>query len=361
LPAPPTVGPMTTRAQNRHTRQLEFRRGPIVAILVLGATVVTTLATVASAASPAGRGQQTAAGFGWPVKPFHRPHPLRSHFGDPRTRFDAPPTMRGLMTSGGSFAFHQGIDIYAPNGAPVYPVVPGVVSHVDDHKVVVTTDEGARFEFWHIKPRVVLGTRVDAYRTVLGRIARPFEHVHLTVVEHGHVVNPLVRGRLTPYRDTTRPSVEAITFRRGQHELFGNFLSGRVSIVAEARDLPELHIPGIWRDLAVTPALITWRIQKWTGNVVERGVARDVRSTVPENAAFWSTYARGTFQNMAVFGNHYSRLQGGRYLFKLTPLPFNTRRLEDGVYELVVTAKDMRGNSGSLARRFTVHNRDGWR
>ena len=45
---------------------------------------------------------------------------------------------------------------------------------------------------------------------------------------------------------------------------------------------------------------------------------------------------------------------------KLTRAPFDTRRLKDGVYDLVVTVKDIRGNQSSQSRRFTVHNRAGW-
>ncbi len=51
-------------------------------------------------------------------------------------------------------------------------------------------------------------------------------------------------------------------------------------------------------------------------------------------------------------------MQRGTYLFKLAK--FNTHSLRDGVYELVVTATDIRGNSGSQTLRFTVHNRSGW-
>jgi hypothetical protein len=71
-------------------------------------------------------------------------------------------------------------------------------------------------------------------------------------------------------------------------------------------------------------------------------------------------YARGTFQNMAVFGSHYSYLQPGCFLFRLTRTPLDTTRLPDGVYDLVVTATDIRGNSGSLSRTFSVHNAPGW-
>jgi hypothetical protein len=66
-------------------------------------------------------------------------------------------------------------------------------------------------------------------------------------------------------------------------------------------------------------------------------------------------YARGTYQNMAVFGSHYSWAQPGSYVFKLGPA-FNTRQLRDGAYDIVVTATDIRGNSSSLSRRFTVAN-----
>jgi hypothetical protein len=350
---------MTTTALNRHTRRSRYRRGPIVTFAIIAA-VVALLATVAPAA-PRGAGQSTSASFGWPVKPFHRPHPLRSSFGDPRTIFSAPPTVRGLMTGGGRFSFHQGIDVYAPNGAAVYPVKPGTVTYVNDEKVVVSSDRGWSFEYWHIRASVAVGREVEAYSTVLGRVSRPFMHVHLTVIKDGFVVNPLARGRLTPYYDHTRPSVDAIMFRRGQRELFGSFLQGRVELVAECTDLPPLPVPGIWRDLPVTPAVIAWRIRRWNGRVVRRGIAHDVRASLPDGALFWSSYARGTFQNMAAFRRHYSRLQGGRYLFKLTAQPFDTRRLKDGVYELAVTATDHRGNSGSLVRRFTVHNRAGWR
>ena len=38
----------------------------------------------------------------------------------------------------------------------------------------------------------------------------------------------------------------------------------------------------------------------------------------------------------------------------------DTRTLRDGVYDLIVKASDIRGNSGSQTLRFTVHNRAGW-
>jgi hypothetical protein len=46
----------------------------------------------------------------------------------------------------------------------------------------------------------------------------------------------------------------------------------------------------------------------------------------------------------------------GRYLFRLTPRDLDTRRLRDGTYVLKVTARDVRGNTGSLTRQFDVAN-----
>ena len=132
-------------------------------------------------------------------------------------------------------------------------------------------------------------------------------------------------------------------------------------MVVAAEDTPNLAVPRNWNGLPVTPALITWRVEQATGKVaLAERVATDFRTSVPHNDTFWQHYARGTYQNMAVFGPHYSFRQRGAYLFNLTPAPFDTRLLRDGVYDLVVTATDIRGNSGSLSIRFTVHNRPGW-
>jgi hypothetical protein len=128
-----------------------------------------------------------------------------------------------------------------------------------------------------------------------------------------------------------------------------------VLLIAGVEDDPTISAPGAWHALPVTPALVTWKIRTWTGKVVlGPQVAADFRGALP-HGSLWSVYARGTYQNMAVLGSHYSWAQPGSYLFKLGPA-FNTRQLRNGAYDLVVTATDIRGNSSSLARRFTVKN-----
>jgi hypothetical protein len=316
----------------------------------------------ARATTPAAVHAASGGGFGYPVKPFDREHPIRGSFGDPRTQFHGPPTLDSVLHGAGSFSFHQGVDISAPNGTAVYPVVDGTVKTVTREWVGVSSGDRG-FEYWHIRPLVKVGQHVEARKTVLGHIVKPAGHVHLTEYENGRVVNPLVPGRLTPYHDTTRPTINSISFRRGDTgpEVFPSFVRGSVEMVVDAQDMPSMRVRGEWRNLPVSPALITWRIRSWAGRtVVPRQVAVDYRTTVPANSAFWQVYARGTYQNMSVFGPHYSYLQRGCFLFKLTPRPFDTHRLRDGVYDLVVTANDIRGNSRSATLRFTVHNRAGW-
>ncbi len=318
---------------------------------------------VAQATGPAGKQQHAVSGqaFGYPIKPFNEEHPIRANFGDPRMQFQGPPTLKTLLHGNGSFSFHQGVDISAPNGTAVYPVVDGTVTLVSHEWIRVTSGDRA-FEYWHIRPLVHNGDHVSADQTVLGHINKPSGHVHLTEYENGHVVNPLLPGRLTPYHDSTRPNVRSIALRRtdkGQ-DLFPTFVRGRVEIVTDAYDMPTMAVQGEWHGLPTTPALISWRIQKVTGRiVVPERIAVDYRTTVPQNSAFWHVFARGTYQNMCVFGKHYNYMQRGTYLFKLAT-QFDTHTLRDGVYDLVVTATDVRGNTDSQSLRITVHNRRGW-
>jgi len=299
--------------------------------------------------------------YGWPVEPFDAAHPVRGVLGDPRTVFNDPPTPQTLLSGGGSFTFHFGVDISAPDGTAVFPVVSGKVTHVESDWIGVDTGGGRSFQYWHLDAAVTTGQQVQARTTTLGTIKADAAHVHLTEISGGRIVNPLAAGHLTPYADNTDPEVRSILFRAQGGVLLPNFLRGSVEIVAEAYDFPTLPVPGAWQGMPVAPALLTWLIQDLGGNaVVAETVAVDFRTTIPDNALFWSYYGRGSYQNFCVFGPHFSWAQPGCYLFALTRKPFDTKSVPDGVYDLVVTATDIRGNQGSRSRRFTVHNRPGW-
>jgi len=341
----------TTPHGNRTTRPIR-----LLFVLLVGALVAGALTVTPSPASP--------TGYNYPVKPFTHEHPVRGNFGDPRTLFSVPPTTEGALFGGGEFQFHFGVDISAPDGTQVYPVVSGTVVAVSakQRRVNVSCNDGRGFEYWHISPTVSVGTHVTANETVLGRIVRGAKHVHLTELQGGTPVNPLQTGHLTPYTDRVAPLIRSISIRKSTATLeLPNFLRGSVEFVADVTDTPNRPVPGIWADMPVAPARVVWRIEDLNGRaVVPDRVAVDFSRTIPSSSAFWSYYARGSYQNMSVFGNHFSYGQPGRYLYRLAHTGFDTRTLKDGVYDLVVRASDIRGNATCDSLRFTVHNRPGW-
>ena len=175
------------------------------------------LAIAVGPAAATRTGTHGTSSYGWPVKPFDRQHPVRGGFGDPRTLFSGPPTQRTLLSGRGQFQFHDGVDISAPDGTAVYPVMSGTVASVVPHwpGLTVATPDGRVFEYIHIVTRLRVGTHVDAGVTVLGRILHGCGHVHLTELAAGAPVNPLAAGHLGPYRDTTKPMIRSLTFRAG--------------------------------------------------------------------------------------------------------------------------------------------------
>jgi hypothetical protein len=331
-------------------------RTSVAVALIAAATLV---AAASATAAPA---RMASTPYPWPVKPFDKPHPVRGSFGDPRTLFHGPPTQRTLLAGSGSFTFHTGVDVSAPDGTAVYPVESGTVAAVQPQWLAVSSG-GRVFEYWHVTASVRPGDHVTAQETVLGHIIRGCGHVHLTEIDGGVTVNPLAEGHLTPYEDHTTPTVGRISFRTSVtgEDLMPELLRGRIEFLASAQDMPTMQVPGAWGGLPVTPALLTWQIRRAaTGKVVVRDrTAYDVRTQLPSQLAFWQVYARGSHQNMSVFGKHYSYMQPGVYLFRLAPGGFDTRTLPDSVYDLVVTATDIRGNTSTEIQRFSIHNKPG--
>jgi len=304
------------------------------------------------------------ASYGWPIKPFDQQHPVRGSFGDPRSIFRGAPTRSGLLHSQCACSYHQGIDISAPDGTAVYPVRDGVVRTVTADWVEIDSAGGVSFQYWHITGVVRVGDRVRARTDVLGHIQHASQHVHLTELAGGKAVNPLAAGHIGPYTDSTTPTVSAITFRARDTgpELLPEYLHGSVELVAAAADIPALPVPGQWNGLPVTPAKVTFRIASFPRGetVVPESAAMDVTRTLPATSDMWHTYARGTHMNMVQMGVHRYWYNPGVYLFKLTAAPFDTHRLQDGVYRLTVTAWDTAGNHSSTGQILQVHNRGSW-
>jgi hypothetical protein len=301
-----------------------------------------------------------ASSYGWPVRPFDKQHPIRGFFGDPRTVFE-----NGVLAGGfdgpGFFSFHQGVDISAPNGTPIYPVVSGIAHYLG--AATLNVDAGMYqgneriFQYFHIVPIVGEGQHVIAQRTVLGYVQSPYGHVHLTEINGSHAVNPLQKGHLTPYADHTRPTIRDALFENQTGLLQTPLgLCGRIEIAVNAFDTPPVAVPGAFHGLPVAPALVRWSVTHLSGSVaVATRTAADFRATLPPNDQFYDTYAKGTYENAPRFGTQQYRSMPGRYLFLLAG-NFDTTSLPNGVYTLGILAGDVRGNTTSFHERFSVLN-----
>jgi hypothetical protein len=304
-----------------------------------------------------------AGAYSWPFKPFNKQHPIRGFFGDPRTVFG-----NGVLSGGfdgpGFFSFHQGVDISAPNGTPVYPVMSGVAHYLGAATLNVNAGmvrgTDVTFQYFHITPVVGEGQQVIARKTVLGYVQPPYGHVHITEIDGTHAVNPLQRGHLEPYVDRTRPTIRTTVFSNAAGAIETPLgLCGRVQIAVDAFDRQPVPVPGSFHDLPVAPALVQWSVSRLNGKVViPLRTAADFRQTLPPNSRFSDVYAKGTYENSPRFGPQQYTAMPGRYLFLLAPA-FDTTSLANGAYELTVRVADIRNNRAVQTDRFSVLNARG--
>src|SRR5205823_9682270 len=118
---------------------LNLRRAGLGALAVAASVLVTAQATAAQTT--------TSSRYGWPVKPFDRQHPIRGAFGDPRTLVRYQPFGITRPLDGGAHSFHNGVDIVAKRGAPVYPVVSGKVVVARARRIIVDAGHGRTFQY----------------------------------------------------------------------------------------------------------------------------------------------------------------------------------------------------------------------
>jgi hypothetical protein len=133
-----------------------------------------------------------AAVPGWPLWPFHQPHPLRAGINELRPQ-----------------SLHVGVDIQARDGARVYAVEPGEAVVLDRSGPNARVQVGS-FIYWHVRPLVHTGQRVQPYSTVLGTVMGAYGHLAFSEVDAtGQYVNPLRPGGrvLAPWVDRMAPVI----------------------------------------------------------------------------------------------------------------------------------------------------------
>jgi hypothetical protein len=212
---------------------------------------------------------------GWPLKPFHEAHPLRSGLNEWR-----PANM------------HIGIDIQALDGTPVYAIQSGSASVAGGGTVDIRVRVGS-YEYWHVQPSVRPGQYVRAHRTVIGHVIRGAGHLHLSEL-HGDYANPLRPGRvLAPYRDSEEPVI-GVPRRSGSQ------------VLVEAFDPQSLRATIKYRTPVLAPAAIAWRARDAHGHALTSLVfAYRGSHHYPTGAKSW-VYGPGTTPP-----NHVGSIAGG--------------------------------------------------
>ncbi len=276
-----------------------------------------------------------AHAYGWPVKPFNRPHAIRGYFDDPRVDYAPAEDSR---------SFHFGIDISAPDGTPVYAVAPGT-AFLRRFSVAVREHDGREIGYWHIDPVVKEGQQIRLHQ-LLGHIEFGEGHVHLAESRDHVYVNPLRRGGgIAPYFDNTTPTIVSVSVTDGDAavKLDPADVSGVVDLVTDAYDTPPIAPPPPWAESRVTPALIRWRL---IGATPWR-TAADFRHYLLPQFLFSNVYTSETRQNRAN--------RPGQYYFYLVR-GLDTRDLPNGYYRLEVRASDTRGNAATSVLPFRIDN-----
>ena len=240
---------------------------------------------------------------GWPLRPFHRQHPLRAGLNERR-----PANM------------HEGVDIQAQDGTPVYAMQPGtarvLAAGSPDERVQV-----GNYLYWHIHHRVRTGEFVGAYRTVVGTIINGAGHLHLSELAGERFLNPLRPGGrvLSPWTDTQAPIIGSPTLASGGH------------VDVEVFDPQSFRALIKYRTPVLAPAALAYRAWDAAGRDVT-GLRFALRGSqhLPD-AARWVVYAADAYEpgwtcfdrRLACIPRWNYRLAGGL----APPLPATARRL----------------------------------
>ena len=201
-----------------------------------------------------------AAAYGWPLKPFRKPHAIRATFGDPRYHLGA---------EGALSAFHFGVDIVAHDGTPVYAVEPGVVVRRRLDSVTVGRKSGRRYGYWHIRPVVKSGTHIRLHQ-LLGYVgqglgARPLRGELSRQVPRS-ASQRRAHAVLRPHLADRR--VDAVHTPEGapvdlQH------VTGAIDVIADIYDTPQIKPPAPWDLARLAPASIWWELVDSRGVMVD--------------------------------------------------------------------------------------------
>jgi hypothetical protein len=258
---------------------------------------------------------------GWPIKPFHQQHAIRSAINELRPA-----------------NFHVAVDIEAQNFQPVYAIQSGFAHIRYAGTGDVNVDVG-QFDYWHIQPTVSEGQYVVAYKTEIGAVLNGFGHLALSEGPPSDYLNPLrPGGSLVPYHDTEPPIV-------GRPHVFGD---GRV--IVGAFDPQSFVQKESYETPVLAPSSLAWRLYNARGRPLT-GLRWALRGSQNYPPALRPVIFAPGASNPG-FACFYRRIRCiPKWVYWLAggltePLPLN--RMPAGRYRLTVYAWDWAGNTAAL-------------
>src|SRR3989344_5194815 len=279
-------------------------------------------------------------GYGWPVKPFGQQHAIRGNFNDPRFAGSKD------IDEATSKAFHFGVDIAAPDGEPVYAIEDGKVNVSGGQSIAIVSGDKI-LSYWHIDhDKTIKDNQQISANQQVGYIGKGWGHVHLAEAHRNpqdqrvYYVNPLRSGALGPYQDYGIPKIESIkAYSESGSTVSLNDLKGKVNLTVQAFDSPPLALPSSpedWAGAVMTPAIISWNVKNNAGETIMNDrQAVNFSEALCRSSEFEQIYASETIQNGPSLKGNYNF-----YLVR----NWDTTQLENGQYEVNITAQDHRGN-----------------
>lgn len=290
----------------------------------------------------------------WPLKPFNRAHQLRATFGEPRSvrmdrlglkGYDWHAYLYTLNQVGvpGPRSIHDGIDIVARQGTPVYSLENGRAILGGNGKYARWVRVG-NYRYDHITQLVKPGQKVVAFKTVIGRIATPDHHLHLTRSYKGRSINQLSHGGFVGFKDTAPPRLKEVSAYAPDGSLLDmNNLRGKVAMTIHMDDLLSQGGAG------VGVYSYGYRIEAEGGGVVYSATNYRAGEILPAAAAdvlYTPATNRNDFDHDFWYRLTLRSPSGDGFL--------DTDALAPGRYKITVIAKDASGNASSASYPFGV-------
>jgi hypothetical protein len=291
----------------------------------------------------------------WPIRPFHRPHPIRGGFNEPRGNVP-----------------HIGLDIEAPDRAPVYAMTSGRITSIGGlGKPHERFFLAGTYWYWHVTPAAGItdGTYVSRGQ-LIGHVWPDWRHVHLSELASCGLVDPRrPTGVLHDPANTERPSIgelsafvaNANAYRRFKLSAVAssggppddpakpvrlNNLHGRIDFRAPISDTPRHTTVGVPQEPLMPSAVRSYLAprlhpKRRIGSAI---LAFDGSTLIPASRYF-DVLAFGSKRIKSCFVNPKYQCSVN-YVFHVAARGFRTRTVPNGRYLYCVQALNI-NNIGS--------------